>query len=401
MAVFHVDIESFMTVTESLRDRSLRDRPVLVAPPTPRATVLGASQAAKACGIQKGMLLSKAQRLCREARVLHPDYALYQSAHRHVVKLAARYSPIIEPIGYGHIALDMSGMSRLYPALTDAAARLRKDLLESTGLQATLGIAANKLVSTIAAKQVQHQGDILQSVDTGEEPPFLAPLPCKALPDWEDRSIRKLLFELNMQRIAQIQAVRQDIFSFALGQLARQLHQHALGIDPRPVTPPHAARELMLEHVFFPDTNDDQQIQDALYRMVEQLCFQLRARGLASDRVHVQLRYSDDVWRRHTYLYNRTQADHIVFHALRKQFTQFCDRRARVRYLALHLRGLVQHQYQPDLFEQAFGEKKRQALLDGMDVIRKRFGQTALQTGVAQLQAPEDSFQLPVGSLDD
>jgi DNA polymerase-4 len=384
MSVMQLDVDSFPTAAEHLRDAALRNQPLLIAPPQAQALVLGACVLARARGVRKGMELERARKLCREARVLPPDHNYYQKLQARLVQLASSVSPVVEPLAYGRLALDMKGMHRLHPDLRGAAAAMRRALQEQTGLQATFGIAANKLVSAIAAKEMQLQGEWLYSVRLGEEAPFLAPLPSQALPDWENRIMRRWLQELNLSTIGQIQALRPDVFCFALGPIAQQLYRHAHGIDPRPVLPTHAAAELAAETCFQPAEIDDQLLLAELRRMLEGLCFQLRSRGLASDRSLLELHYSDDIQRSHTYLYNRTQLDEPIFQTLQGHFSRMCDRRVRVRRLILCLRGLVPHQQQGELFPEQAPRARLQAVLHGMDHIRQRFGPASIHQGLTR-----------------
>ncbi len=377
MPVFHLDIESFLTTVERVKDRGLASTPLVIAPDKERATVIAASPDAKQIGIRRDMDLAHVRKHFPGVRVLPPNFKLYDTANRYVLGLVSQYSPIVEPVGYGHIALDMAGTHRLYGNMESAALKLCREVEARAFLPATVGIATNKLVSTIAAKEVQKNREPLYRVPEGREPGFLAPLSCKALPEWRNPFVRKLLFELNLRKVAQIQALSRDLLSFAAGALGLKLHRHALGIDPEPVTPPERTRQLVLDHCFVPDTNDDAEIRAALHLLIEKLCFQLRAKGIRVDRIHFSLKYSDDVWREKLYTLGPTQREERIAHALLRDYERLCDRRQRVRYLKLSFQGLYPYQCQPSLFT----EPDHRAVAPHLDRIRNRFGSDAIHRG--------------------
>ena len=309
MSVFHLDVDAFATNLERLQRPELAKRPLVIAPPKARSTVLAASQDAKDLGIAKHMDLSRIRRDFPGILVRPPNFQLYNKAHGDLLAIAARYSPTVEPIRFGHVAMDMMGMGSLLGDLESAALNLCKNVEEHLGLAMTVGIASNKLVSTIAAKETQKNREPLYRVPRDREADFLSPLPCRALPEWDDAKVRRLLFELNLRRIGQIQAIPRHIFGFAIGKLGLRLHRHAEGIDGSPVVPPFNTACLAQAHRFVPDTNDDSIIQATLYQLTEKLCFQLRAKCIGSGTARVLLKYSDGIIRNQLIHFPPTQRE--------------------------------------------------------------------------------------------
>lgn len=377
MPVFHLDIDAFMTTVERIKDPSLKTRPLVIAPDKPRAVVLSASADAKAIGITKGMPLTHIRKLYPGVHILPPNTHLYDRANRFVLGVANRFTPILEPLSYGHVALDMQGMRRLFGNLENAAYQLCKELQAQGHIPATVGIAGNKLVSLIAAKEVQRHGESLARVPVGEEPGFLAPLPCKALPEWDQVPVRKLLFELNLRRIHQVQAIPPNLLCYAAGATGHQLHRHAMGIDPRPVTPPQRTQQLTADHVFQPDTNDDANILAAIHALLERLCQQLRSKGLAANGIRIDIKYVDDVWSNRRYNFTHTQQEKPIFGLVENHLSHMCHRRQRVRYLRLCLDGLYTYYWQPSLFD----EPADQRISPHLDQLRARFGDSAIRYG--------------------
>jgi len=377
MPVFHLDIESFPAVVERVKNRELAKRPLAIAPRKPRATVLSASPDAKALGVCKDMPVDQVRRRFPGVRLISPDYALYDKAARYIAHLACQYSPIVEPLSYGHVAMDMGGMTRLFGSLESAALALCREIRDRASLPSTVGIAANKLVSAIAAKEVQRAHEPLCLVNQGRESRFLAPLSTRALPEWERPAVRKLLFELNLTRIGQVQDLSRELLGFAMGRLGLALHRHAMGVDPRPVVAVERANSLRESHRFQPDTNDDKALRAALYGLIEKLCVRLRERALGADKARLTLRYSDGVQRERLFAFVHTQHEPVIHQALSDCFTRWLDRRQRVRALTVTLSGLYTHQQQLSLFD----PPRAEAVAAHLDAIRERFGATAIGYG--------------------
>ena len=333
MSIFHLDIESFVTEVERLENKELQGYPFVIAPEKDRAAVVAASWDAKKLGVCRDMKLEQVRRHVPDIVIRPPNAKLYSKANRAVLGIVSRFSPIVEPVTYGHVAIDMTGMRKLFGSLVDAGVQLCRDIMQEVGLKATVGIASNKLVSTIAAKEVQKHRQPLVQIERGSESDFLGPLSSRALPEWSDSVVKKLLFELNLRRICQVQSIPRDLLSFAIGGVGLRLHRHACGVDRRPVTPPRQTRQLARDARFCPDTNDDKELKAELYRLVEQLCEQLRIKALTTECLRVSLKYSDDVWRHQTFKIRATDQELDLYKTLMTRFERLCERRARVCYL--------------------------------------------------------------------
>ena len=151
-SVLFVDPPAFCTALEGLVAPALRTRPLAVAPPgADRATILALSAEARLAGAASGA--------CRCGRrsgsvpissSFHPIPRLYARASRALHEILRIYAPTIEPRGYGHAFLDLTGTGRLFGPPQDVAARIRRETSERLGLPVSVGVATNKLVSQAA-----------------------------------------------------------------------------------------------------------------------------------------------------------------------------------------------------------------------------------------------------------
>ena len=113
--IIHIDIAAFAVAVERVVQPALRERPVVVAPiGASRSVVTALSPEAWQAGIRKGMVLAKAVRRCRDVTVLPPNEPLYARASRAILKILQGFSPMLEPSGYGHAYLDLTGTGRLF-----------------------------------------------------------------------------------------------------------------------------------------------------------------------------------------------------------------------------------------------------------------------------------------------
>ena len=88
-AVIHLNVADFAVAVERAVDPRLRGRPVIVAPRgAVRAAVHDMSDEAYRAGVRKGMPLTRAERICRDAVIRPPRPARCQQAMADLLKQA-------------------------------------------------------------------------------------------------------------------------------------------------------------------------------------------------------------------------------------------------------------------------------------------------------------------------
>ena len=284
-SVLFVDPPAFCTAVEGLVAPALRTRPVAVAPPgADRATILALSAEARLAGIERGMPVRQALKRCPDLVLLPPNPRLYARASRALHEVLRIYAPVIEPRGYGHAFLDLTGTGRLFGPAVDVAARVQREVRERLRLPVSVGVAANKLVSQAATTVVKPEP--LLEVPGGAEAGFLAPHPLDVLPDLHPR-LRRRLDDYQLDLIGEVAAITESALCAVFGGAGRMLRAQAHGIDPRPVLPPERQAEFHVAHALATDTNDLGVLHPLLRVLGERLGRRLRRSGLVARRLRV------------------------------------------------------------------------------------------------------------------
>ena len=390
-SILFVDPPSFCTTVEGLVAPALRSRPIVIAPPgADRATVLALSDEARLAGITRGMLLPRARKLCRDLVILPPNPRLYARASRALHEVLRRYAPIIEPRGYGHAFLDVSGTRSLFGPAVDLAERIQRETREQVRLPLSVGVATNKLVSETAVKagRTSSSATALESlleVLAGSEASFLAPLSVELLPDIPD-PMRERLDEYQLELIGEIAALREQQACAVFGPPGRQLLARARGIDPRPVLPPALKAEFTVAHTLSSDSNDLGLLHTLLRRMSEILGRRLRARHLVSRRLVLELHYTDYQQSRRALPLKPALLDIELWDAARRVLTLANSRPVAVRAVTMTVDRLLEAELQLELFEIISRPVQReparaQSLQKAIDTITTRWGKKGVLRG--------------------
>ena len=400
-SVLFVDPPAFCTTLEGLVAPALRTRPLAIAPPAAdRATILALSGEARLAGLAPGMPVRKAQRLCPDLVVLPPNPKLYARASRALHEILRVFAPTIEPRGYGHAFLDLTGTDRLFGRPQDVAARIRREASERLRLPLSVGVAANKLVSQAAIRADRRTGgpsdgegssEELLDVPAGNERQFLAPQPLDVLPEL-DTAMRIRLDEYQLELIGEVASISESALCAVFGRQGQMLRSRARGIDPRPVLSPEQQSEFRLVHTLTSDTNDHAVLHPLLRLMTERLGSRLRQRGLIAGRLRLEATYTDYTTAARTAPLGESVLDTELWAAARRALALATTKRVAIRSLALTLDQLMQVDMQLDLWdgERLSGEagmasplpRGPAALQLAIDRIRRRYGAGALRSSL-------------------
>jgi DNA polymerase-4 len=331
-------------------------------------------------GVFKGMSVRRALKICPDLTLIEPDAGAVGDAFRASEEVISFYAPLWEPVKPGHIYLDMTGTERLWGNATDAAFRISREIETRLGLSATVGVAGNKTVSSIASRIESNES--VMDIEHGTEAAFLAPLRVTALPGIGLARIRLLENELAIDRIGQIAALDSLSLSCLFGRDARVIHDRARGIDPTPVTPPEVSPTVREAMTFNQDTNDDLVLLQSLHRMVETCSRRLRDRSIHPGCASVRIRYSDRVevsrqCRLPQYGFSCLE----LYPPIEALFLKAFSRRVRIRHIEVIFRDLQPESSQLCLFDHQEPNENKTAAITAIDHIRHRYGEEAIRFG--------------------
>ena len=380
--IIHIHISAFAIALERANRPELRGRPVVVAPHgSERAVILSESTEARREGIFKGMALSSAVKFCPELIVLPPNPCLIEKGTRLLAGMASRYTPIWEPSRPGHLYMDITGTERLWGRAKDTACRIRNEIKVRLSLYGTIGVAGNKMVSSIASRVKPSEG--IFDVDHGREPAFIAPLRVDLLPGVGHVRRRMLLEELNISLIREVAVLDVNSLKLIFGRYAWVIHERSMGIDPTPVNPPLLKPEVSESITLPSDENDDRKLLGVIYSLVEKCSQRLRRNGMIPGRASLILRYSDQMEvSRQVGLSRGSLTDSDLYAVMEQLFFKIYQRRTCIRFIRVRFSDLSLPSPQLSLFPPYSDDKEKEDRITlALDCIRERYGDELIKYG--------------------
>jgi DNA polymerase-4 len=376
--ILHVDMDAFYASIEQRDDPKLKGRPVIVgADPKEgrgRGVVAACSYEARKFGIRSALPISHAWKLCPHGAFVPVRMERYIEVSKQVMEVLHRFWNLVEAVSIDEAFLDVSGSTSLFGAPEQIARAIKKQIRETTGLCASVGVAPNKFVAKIASDLKKPDGLVM--VKQAEVEDFLRDLPVSKLwgvgPKTEER-----LHELGIRTIGDLRANPQGT----------HLQELAYGRDNRPVVPNWEARSISNETTFEEDTADRELMLRTIRRLAESVGRRLRNDDQKARRITLKFRYEDfETHTRQMTLDRPTQNDDEIVRSAVSLFEQFpLDRK--VRLLGVGSSDLTRsaETSQLGLFEEP---ADTDSLDRTVDAIRTKYGNASLRRGTQLKKNP-------------
>jgi DNA polymerase-4 len=349
--ILHLDMDAFFAAVEQASKPSLRGKPVVVGGLGPRGVVATASYEARVYGVHSAMAMAHARRLCPNAAYLTPRFELYRQVSDAVMGLLGQLSPLVEPLSLDEAFVDLEA-GGIGGDPRCVGEKLRADIRAATGLTASVGLAASKLLAKIASEQAKPDGLVL--VEPGTERELLDPMPVRTLPGVGPATAEQLR-RAGIGTIAEIRHMGEAELVRLLGKAhGASLYAMAAGLDDRPVVAEREHKSISVEDTFDVDLTDRIRVRAELDRLAERCVKRLRGAGRSGRTVVIKVRRYDFSTLTRSETLRAPTDDPAVVRETAGRLIEAVDTTGGVRLLGVGVAGLADFT-QEDLFAQAAG----------------------------------------------
>lgn len=367
--VFHLRLRDFEIQAERRIDNNLTTRPVaVISSHHQNGTVISLSKEAESEGLRKGMSVSLVRKMNHGVRILPYNTSLYYQINEVLHRIVQRFTPVVEPSGYGKFYMDMTGMNRIYKSDEYVGSQIFNMVKEKLGFSTYIGISQNKLVSRISTSVVP---DSINRIIRGSESKFLSPLDSLVIPTVHQPKVRRLVRFLILREVHHIQSVVKQTrdAKHLFGEYTLPLTREAHGQDISMVKPPLLKDHILKQIVLKEDTNDTNKIYFELKYVAEAIAFKLRQRSQVAKSVRLEIHYTDGFkFEGKGSLIKHN--DVFVVKVIWCLFERVNKRRNRIRSLLVDVSQFIYVTDQMELFKV---DSKQEQISSAMDILRKKY----------------------------
>jgi DNA polymerase-4 len=367
-AVLHVDMDAFYASVEQHDDPRLAGLPVIVGGTGPRGVVAAASYEVRRFGVRSAMPMRQALERCPDAVCVRPRMARYQEVSRLVFSIFNDFTPLVQGLSLDEAFLDVTA-SRA--PVAHIASEIKRRIREATGLTASVGAAANKLVAKIASELNKPDGLMIVTPQTLRA--ILDPLPVRRLPGLGGKTGVRLE-AAGVRTLGELRVASDQQLWPIFGRHSQHLRDRAAGLDDRPVMAEHQELSISAEDTFDADIQDRRQLRQALARLADLATSRVRDRELTAGCISVKIREHDfTTVTRQRAVQPATQDRRMIATVATQLLEQWLDEHPGA---ALRLLGVALRQLTPATQLELFAEHG--GVDAALDAVRERFGKQAL-----------------------
>jgi DNA polymerase IV len=310
--ILHVDMDAFYASVEQRDNPELRGQPVIVGWTGNRGVVAAASYEVRKFGVRSALPMHAARRLCPHAICVRPRMARYKEVSQQVFAIFRSLTPLVEGLSLDEAYLDVTSIADSIPAAAYVARSIKEQILETTQLTASVGVAPNKLVAKIASDLHKPDGLSVVPVERINEvldplsvkPDGLSVVPVERINDVLDPlSVRRLpglgrktgsrVEALGIKTLSELRHAPDSLLWPVFGRYTQRVRDRATGIDDRAVDAEREDISISAEDTFDKDIADVDRLQAELARLAELTCSRMQRKQLVTGCINIKIRRHD------------------------------------------------------------------------------------------------------------
>lgn len=295
LPIAHFDLDAFFASVEQKLNPELQGKPVIVCNVDPqgktvnRGIVSTASYEARNFGVKSGMPVYQAKIFCPQGFFVKGNYTEYQNHSRVVFQLMQEFFPKVYQTNLDEGFINLEGCESLYPDSQILGQRVREKIKEKAGLNVSVGFASSRVLAKIACQLAKPNG--LFIIEKSQEKKIIYPLSIKLLPGVGP----KTEIILNSQGIKTIGDLikNKNAITKSLGKNGVNLYLSALGVDNIWFQETKAIKSIGRSTTFAQNTLNPTFILATLFKLCEEVFYELFERNFAAYHLSVNIRYPD------------------------------------------------------------------------------------------------------------
>ncbi len=373
--VMHLDMNAFFASVEQACDPNLRGRPIAVVGSAKRTVVTTASYEARRLGVKTGMNRYEARRACPSLIFVVGDNRKYIDTSVRILEILRDYSPSVEVYSIDEAFVDLTGTSALFGSPGEISRSIKERIRATLGLTCSIGIAPNKLLAKLASDMKKPDGLVVIADDDVEG--VLRDLPVGELWGIGPRLTSHLAL-LGVRTCGELAAFPASVLRERFGIIGERLKLMGRGIDDSPVVPSgeeEEAKSVGHSSTLPRDIAGREELKRQILRLSEMVGSRARGHRLKGRRVTLTVRYADFYTFSRQRSLDRPANDTRTIFRSALSILDGIRLRTSVRLLGVTISELTKDLKQMELFE---GERRREDLLEAVDSINGRFGDSTL-----------------------
>ncbi|WP_299152812.1 DNA polymerase IV [uncultured Christiangramia sp.] len=288
--IIHVDMDAFYASVEQLDNPELRGKPVAVGGSSQRGVVSAASYEARKFGVRSAMSSVMAKRNCPDLIFVKSNFERYREISAQIREIFYEYTDLVEPLSLDEAYLDVTENKKGLMSATLIAKKIRDQIKEKTGLNASAGISVNKFIAKVASDINKPNGQ--KTVPPEEVLEFLEELDIRKFYGVGKVTAEKM-YRLGIFNGKDLKSKTEEYLSEHFGKSGRHFYRVVRGIHHSEVKPHRTRKSLGAERTFNENISSEIFMLEKLQNIAEEIERRLKRSDVAGKTITLKIKYSD------------------------------------------------------------------------------------------------------------
>jgi DNA polymerase-4 len=288
--IIHVDMDAFYASVEQLDNPDLRGKPVAVGGSSQRGVVSAASYEARKFGVRSAMSSVMAKRNCPDLIFVKSNFERYREISAQIREIFYEYTDLVEPLSLDEAYLDVTENKKGMMSATLIAKKIRDQIKEKTGLNASAGISVNKFIAKVASDINKPNGQ--KTVPPEEVLEFLEELDIRKFYGVGKVTAEKM-YRLGIFSGKDLKSKTEEYLSEHFGKSGRHFYNVVRGIHHSEVKPHRTRKSLGAERTFNENISSEIFMLEKLQNIAEEIERRLKKSDVAGKTITLKIKYSD------------------------------------------------------------------------------------------------------------
>ena len=386
--VAHCDLNSFYAGVECMYRPEIRKKPVVVGgdEEARHGIVLAKNLNAKRFGVQTGMSLMEARKLCPPLVTIPANMPLYLRFSREFHRLLANYSNCVESYGLDEAWVDLTGPGVAIRDGERIANEIRGRARRELGLTCSVGVSFTKPFAKLGSDMRKPDATTVLSKENYRQTVWR--LPASELL-FVGAATTRMLAKYNILTIGNLAACDTDWLYRKLGKNGLLIQSYARGEDLTPVKPcdvDYPIKSIGNSTTQPVDAVTVEQVKATFAILADSVAHRMRESGFRSRCVHIAVRGGDLGWNgcQQALKFPTCLAGDLRAAAMELFFSRRYQHAFPLRGIALRCAALSYDTdpMQTNLFFDAERHAAKEKLEKSVRSLQNRFGSKSIQLGI-------------------
>ena len=283
-------MDAFYASVEQLDNPDLRGKPVAVGGSSQRGVVSAASYEARKFGVRSAMSSVMAKRNCPDLIFVKSNFERYREISAQIREIFYEYTDLVEPLSLDEAYLDVTENKKGLMSATLIAKKIRDQIKEKTGLNASAGISVNKFIAKVASDINKPNGQ--KTVPPEEVLEFLEELDIRKFYGVGKVTAEKM-YRLGIFSGKDLKSKTEEYLSEHFGKSGRHFYNVVRGIHHSEVKPHRTRKSLGAERTFNENISSEIFMLEKLQNIAEEIERRLKRSDVAGKTITLKIKYSD------------------------------------------------------------------------------------------------------------